>query len=144
MQRVLLERNQYKQRLFELEEAIHWRDALRASKQEQSIMGEGSFDPSHNKKQTTFWKLCVFISKMDFYLLTFSCRFSGLFGSGVKDAPLPPPPPPPRRSATTSFTPTGVKKSPTNDQIAPINSKKENPAEPLDQSDANRFDFILS
>ncbi|CAF1350636.1 unnamed protein product [Adineta ricciae] len=35
MQRVLLERNQYKQRLFELEEAIHRQDALRASKLEQ-------------------------------------------------------------------------------------------------------------
>jgi hypothetical protein len=64
MQRVLLERNQYKQRLFELEEAIHWRDALRASRQEQmhpsstmNSMSDGSFDPAHNKKQTTFWKL---------------------------------------------------------------------------------------
>ncbi|CAF4568726.1 unnamed protein product, partial [Rotaria magnacalcarata] len=35
MQRVLLERNQYKQRLFELEEAMHWQDAMRASKHEQ-------------------------------------------------------------------------------------------------------------
>jgi hypothetical protein len=63
MQRILLERNQYKQRLFELEEAIHWRDAIRASKQEQmhssssmNSMSDGSFDPA-NKKGTTFWKL---------------------------------------------------------------------------------------
>ncbi len=64
MQRVLLERNQYKQRLFELEEAIHWRDALRASKKEQmhssstmNSISDGSYDQSQNKKQTTFWKL---------------------------------------------------------------------------------------
>ncbi|CAF1621550.1 unnamed protein product, partial [Adineta ricciae] len=64
MQRVLLERNQYKQRLFELEEAIHWHDALRASKQEQmhtsasmTAIHDTSFDHSQNKKRTTFWKL---------------------------------------------------------------------------------------
>ncbi|CAF1455688.1 unnamed protein product, partial [Adineta steineri] len=64
MQRVLLERNQYKQRLFELEEAIHWHDALRASKQEQmhpsstmNTIHESSFDHTQNKKRTTFWKL---------------------------------------------------------------------------------------
>ncbi len=60
MQRVLLERNQYKQRLFELEEAIHWRDALRASKQESSTMNstnDNSFDHAQHKHRTTFWKL---------------------------------------------------------------------------------------
>jgi hypothetical protein len=64
MQRILLERNQYKQRLFELEEAIHWRDALRASKHEQmhasstmNTMSDSPFDQSQNKKRTTFWKL---------------------------------------------------------------------------------------
>ncbi len=71
-------------------------------------------------------------------------RFSGLFGgSSVKDAPLPPP----RRSATTSFQHTTVKKSPTNEQIAPITSKQENPTDetlPLDRSAADRFHFILN
>jgi hypothetical protein len=63
MQRVLTERNQYKQRLFELEEAMHWQNALRASKQEQmhsSTMNsthDSSFDHAQNKKRTTFWKL---------------------------------------------------------------------------------------
>ncbi|CAF3542225.1 unnamed protein product [Rotaria sordida] len=64
MQRVLLERNQYKQRLFELEEAIHWQDALRASRQEQmhttsamNTMNDSAFDHTQNKKRTTFWKL---------------------------------------------------------------------------------------
>jgi len=64
MQRVLLERNQYKQRLFELEEAIHWHDALRASKREQmhpsstmNASNDTPFDPTQNKKRTTFWKL---------------------------------------------------------------------------------------
>ena len=75
----------------------------------------------------------------------FVFRFSGLFGSGgsAKEAPLPPP----RRSATTSFQSTTVKKSPTNDQIAPITStKQENPTNetlPLDRSIADRFDFLL-
>ena len=64
MQRVLLERNQYKQRLFELEEAVHWQDALRASKLERmhssssmNTIHDSSFDSARNKKRTTFWKL---------------------------------------------------------------------------------------
>ncbi|CAF1285819.1 unnamed protein product [Adineta steineri] len=121
MQRVLLERNQYKQRLFELEEAIHWHDALRASKQEQmhpsstmNTIHESSFDHTQNKKRTTFWKL-----------------FSGLFGTGVKDVP-------PKRIATTNLSSsTMIKHSPTNDQIAPINNKQETVTDetlPLDRS----------
>lgn len=64
MQRVVADRNQYKQRLYELEEAIHRHDALRASKLEQmhpsATMGsihDGSLDHPHNKKRTTFWKM---------------------------------------------------------------------------------------
>ena len=58
MQRVLLERNQYKQRLFELEEAVHRQNALRAAKQEQqqhshSTLHELSFDPN----RTSVWHL---------------------------------------------------------------------------------------
>ncbi|UJR27296.1 hypothetical protein I4U23_008591 [Adineta vaga] len=110
MQRVLLERNQYKQRLFELEEAIHWHDALRASKQEQmhtsssmNAIHDTSFDHSQNKKRTTFWKL-----------------FSGLFGTGVKELP-------PKRVATTNLSsPSTMKLSVTNDQIAPILNRHEN------------------
>ena len=64
MQRVVADRNQYKQRLYELEEAIHRHDALRASKLGQTnpsaTMGsnhDGSSDHSQNKKRTTFWKM---------------------------------------------------------------------------------------
>ncbi len=60
MQRVLLERNQYKQRLFELEEAIHRHDALRASKHEQlhsSSTNDNLFDQRQSKMRPTFRKL---------------------------------------------------------------------------------------
>jgi len=63
MQRVLLERNQYKQRLFDLEEAVHRQNALRAAKQEQqheqqqmqihSSHHELIFDPN----RTSVWNL---------------------------------------------------------------------------------------
>lgn len=66
MQRVLNERNQYKQRLFELEEAVHRQNALRAAKQEQqqqqhlhltdlihSYQHEPIFDPN----RTSVWNL---------------------------------------------------------------------------------------
>jgi hypothetical protein len=61
MQRVLLERNQYKQSLFELEEAIHRHNALRASKHEQlhssSTINDNLFDLTRNKNRPMFWKL---------------------------------------------------------------------------------------
>ncbi|CAF3932032.1 unnamed protein product [Adineta steineri] len=64
MQRVLLERNQYKQRLFELEEAMHRQDALRASKHEQSsssttanTTNDSFFDQTQNKHRPMFRKL---------------------------------------------------------------------------------------
>lgn len=62
MQRVLLERNQYKQRLFELEEAIHRHDALRALKQEQqtsssSILNEHFSEQIFSKRRPIFSKL---------------------------------------------------------------------------------------
>ncbi|CAM4961280.1 unnamed protein product [Rotaria socialis] len=121
MQRVLLERNQYKQRLFELEEAMHWQDAMRASKHEQlhpsaglNAMNESAFDHSQNKKRTTFWKL-----------------FSGLFGTGVREVP-------PKRTATTNLsTLSTVKRSSTNDQLSPVAHKQESTTEenrPMERS----------
>jgi hypothetical protein len=60
MQRVLLERNQYKQRLFELEEAMHRQDALRASKHEQQSYSSSIMN-DHNRfdqiQKPTFRKL---------------------------------------------------------------------------------------
>ncbi|CAF3309490.1 unnamed protein product [Rotaria socialis] len=87
MQRVLLERNQYKQRLFELEEAIHRHDALRASRREQlysassiSTTHDNIFDQIHNKNKPKFMKL-----------------FSGLFGTTVKETS-------PKRSISSTTT----------------------------------------
>ncbi|CAF3245587.1 unnamed protein product [Rotaria sp. Silwood2] len=87
MQRVLLERNQYKQRLFELEEAIHRQDALRASRHQQlcssstiNTINDNLFDQIQNKNRPMFLKL-----------------FSGLFGSTAKDVS-------PKRSITTTTT----------------------------------------
>ena len=64
MQRVLLERNQYKQRLFELEEAVHRQDAVRASKHEQlytplstTTTSDNLFDQTQNKTRPMFRKL---------------------------------------------------------------------------------------
>jgi len=61
MQRVLYERNQYKQKLFELEEAIRRHDALRLSKHEQmhssnsanTMSSSSSFDRSQTKKRSS-------------------------------------------------------------------------------------------
>jgi len=62
-----------------------------------------------------------------------SYSFSGLFGTGVKDVP-------PKRIATTTLSSSStVKRSSTNDQIAPIINTQENPA---DGSISERFDFI--
>ena len=64
MQCVLLERNQYKQRLFELEEALHRQDALRASKCEQlyssstiNTINDSIADRTRNNNRSMFWKL---------------------------------------------------------------------------------------
>lgn len=61
MQRVLLERNQYKQRLFELEEALHRQDALRASRHEQIYGSANSMNHSHpphfDQNRTVVWNL---------------------------------------------------------------------------------------
>ena len=62
MQRVLLERNQYKQRLFELEEAVHRQNALRAAKQEQQQQQQMQMHSSHHElifdpNRTSVWNL---------------------------------------------------------------------------------------
>lgn len=73
MQRVLFERNQYKQRLFELEEAIHRHDALRASKHEQMQTStslntiNASSNNENQKKGTKVWRMFVSIDKKSFF-----------------------------------------------------------------------------
>ncbi|CAF1057017.1 unnamed protein product [Didymodactylos carnosus] len=96
MSRVLLERNSFKQRLMELEEAIHWQDHLRASKSDpQSATAIPALDHAQQKKRSPFWKL-----------------FSGLFGSIT---------PPPEKMTKRLLTPTpgNIKYSHTSDQLAP-------------------------
>ncbi len=47
MARVLMERNQYKEKLMELQEAIRWTEMIRASRQE----------PGGKRKKGTIWDL---------------------------------------------------------------------------------------
>ncbi|CAG0885825.1 unnamed protein product, partial [Darwinula stevensoni] len=54
MARVLMERNQYKEKLMELQDAVRWTEMMRAAKQETA-------DPDRNRKQS-IWKLCHFSS----------------------------------------------------------------------------------
>lgn len=49
MARVLLERNQYKERFMELQEAVRWSEMIRATKNDPSI--------DKKNKHGTFWKL---------------------------------------------------------------------------------------
>ena len=49
MARVLLERNQYKERFMELQEAVRWTDMMRASKNDTGL--------DKKNKPGTFWKL---------------------------------------------------------------------------------------
>lgn len=48
MARVLLERNQYKERLMELQEAVRWTEMIRASARDSDLV---------NKKKGTLWNL---------------------------------------------------------------------------------------
>lgn len=51
MARVLMERNQYKERFMELQEAVRWTEMIRAAKTDPSSISEG--------KGSTVWKLLV-------------------------------------------------------------------------------------
>lgn len=48
MARVLMERNQYKERLMELQEAVRWTEMIRASREHPSVQ---------EKKKSTIWQL---------------------------------------------------------------------------------------
>ena len=50
MARVLMERNQYKERLMELQEAVRWTEMIRASKQHPEAGESG-------KKRSSIWNL---------------------------------------------------------------------------------------
>jgi len=68
MARVLMERNQYKERLMDLQEAVRWTEMMRASKMDQgqvqaSAGSQAGFksnrdmSPEHHKKRSHVWKL---------------------------------------------------------------------------------------
>ncbi|CAF1106478.1 unnamed protein product [Adineta ricciae] len=140
MQRVLLERNQYKQRLFELEEAIHRQDALRASKLEQlhsstivNTTNDSLFDQVQSKHRPMFRKLEDWLpttmvptnilgvpvadiqSDLREGTTQISEFFSGLFGTNAKESPT-------KRSNPS----TSIQRSLTHDQIAPVSLTNEN------------------
>ncbi|CAF3262313.1 unnamed protein product [Rotaria socialis] len=122
MQRVLLERNQYKQRLFELEEAIHRHDALRASRREQlysassiSTTHDNIFDQIHNKNKPKFMKL-----------------FSGLFGTTVKETS-------PKRSISSTTT---TNLSSTTENSMPQNSPKHQAASATTTTSNNESNVV--
>ncbi|XP_064636506.1 C-Jun-amino-terminal kinase-interacting protein 4-like isoform X7 [Lineus longissimus] len=51
MARVLMERNQYKERLMELQEAVRWTEMIRASREHPELVGQGG----GTKKRSTIW-----------------------------------------------------------------------------------------
>lgn len=68
MARVLMERNQYKERLMDLQEAVRWTEMMRASKMDQSqlqtsassqagLKSNREMSPEHHKKRSHVWKL---------------------------------------------------------------------------------------
>ena len=73
-----------------------------------------------------------------------SSRFSGLFGSGVKETPVKRPANAIATTSLSSTISTGVKRSSTNDQMAPMNMPKQDlhvdDSLPLDRSISDRFD----
>lgn len=58
MARVLLERNQYKERLMELQEAVRWTEMIRASTRADLT----------NKKKSSLWNLLV-LSFLSIYIM---------------------------------------------------------------------------
>lgn len=50
MARVLMERNQYKERLMELQEAVRWTEMIRASREHPGEL-------QNQKKKSTVWNL---------------------------------------------------------------------------------------
>ncbi|XP_043571109.1 C-Jun-amino-terminal kinase-interacting protein 4 isoform X3 [Chiloscyllium plagiosum] len=85
MARVLMERNQYKERLMELQEAVRWTEMIRASRENPSIQ---------EKKKSTIWQLL----------------FSRLFSPSSNTTKKPIPPVNVKYNAPTSHITPGVVK----------------------------------
>ena len=54
MARVLMERNQYKERLMELQEAVRWTEMIRASKEHPDLAQQ---QQQQGKKKGNIWNL---------------------------------------------------------------------------------------
>lgn len=98
MARVLMERNQYKERLMELQEAVRWTEMIRASRENPALQ---------EKKRSSIWQF-----------------FSRLFSSSTNVAKKPEPPVNVKFNAPTShITPTVKKRSRTLAQLPNDKSK---------------------
>ena len=75
MARVIMERNQYKERLIDLQDAVRWTEMMRASKaadiqsgsaaadSNAAAHGDNKKDEHEQKKKSTVWKLWVLLKK---------------------------------------------------------------------------------
>uniref|UniRef100_A0A8C0NE24 C-Jun-amino-terminal kinase-interacting protein 4 n=1 Tax=Canis lupus familiaris TaxID=9615 RepID=A0A8C0NE24_CANLF len=103
MARVLMERNQYKERLMELQEAVRWTEMIRASRENPAMQ---------EKKRSSIWQ----------FLSLFS--FSRLFSSSSNTTKKPEPPVNLKYNAPTSHvTPSVKKRSSTLSQLPGDKSK---------------------
>jgi len=71
MARILLERNQYKARLLELQESVRWTEMIRAAREQSAALG--------TRKKSSIWNLLVHIIVFSTVLLLafVSTRFVG-------------------------------------------------------------------
>nr|XP_005002428.1 C-Jun-amino-terminal kinase-interacting protein 4 isoform X4 [Cavia porcellus] len=88
MARVLMERNQYKERLMELQEAVRWTEMIRASRENPAMQ---------EKKRSSIWQFMP-------------ARFSRLFSSSSNTTKKPEPPVNLKYNAPTSHVTPSVKK----------------------------------
>ncbi|XP_039357007.1 C-Jun-amino-terminal kinase-interacting protein 4 isoform X6 [Mauremys reevesii] len=98
MARVLMERNQYKERLMELQEAVRWTEMIRASRENPAMQ---------EKKRSSIWQF-----------------FSRLFSSSSNTAKKPEPPVNLKYNAPTSHITPSVKKSSTTLSQLPSDKSK--------------------
>ncbi|XP_013374737.1 PREDICTED: C-Jun-amino-terminal kinase-interacting protein 4 isoform X8 [Chinchilla lanigera] len=102
MARVLMERNQYKERLMELQEAVRWTEMIRASRENPAMQ---------EKKRSSIWQFMP-------------ARFSRLFSSSSNTTKKPEPPVNLKYNAPTSHvTPSVKKRSSTLSQLPGDKSK---------------------
>ena len=83
MARVLMERNQYKERLMELQEAVRWTEMMRASKEHPDLHAQ-----TQTKKKGSIWNLWVFVffsaERRAFVLFGFNVLLHIVLGKGAK------------------------------------------------------------